>query len=42
VAQVLEILAAERAGAAAELRRRFDPGRALAALRGAAAAAPVR
>jgi len=41
VASVLEILAAERAGAAAELRRRFAPAPALAALRGAAAA-PVR
>ena len=33
VAQVLEILAAERAGAAQDLRRRFDPARALADLR---------
>ena len=41
VAGVLEILAAERAGAAAELRQRFHPGRALAALRGAASAAPI-
>ena len=41
VAGVLEILAAERAGAADALRRRFDPGRALAALRGAASAAPI-
>jgi guanylate kinase len=42
VAQVLEILATERAGGAEALRRRLDPGRALAALRGAASAAPIR
>jgi guanylate kinase len=32
VAQVLEILAAERAGGAQELRRRFEPARALSGL----------
>jgi len=41
VARVLEILAAERGGGAEALRRRFDPGRALAALRGAASAGPI-
>lgn len=41
VASVLEILAAERAGSAGALRRRFDPARALAGLRGAASAAPI-